>query len=93
MSLAECRVVVITMIAPSPDWFVGLNSTPLLVDGGWLDAIDIELLPYDAGTEEGIGFSLNNPASDPHQPISRVTEGTLAEPVAPMGRIEIRRIN
>jgi hypothetical protein len=32
----------------------------------------VDLHPYDAGTEEGSGFSLNNPATDPREPIALV---------------------
>ncbi|NNL31684.1 MAG: T9SS type A sorting domain-containing protein [Flavobacteriaceae bacterium] len=64
-----------SMIAPSPDWFVGINSFSLL-DGtnNWKTSIPpIDMFPYDAGTEEGTGYSMNNSASSPHIPIfSRV---------------------
>jgi hypothetical protein len=40
-----------TMIAPSPDWFVGLSQFSLKNEAGnWLDAVSLELPAYDAGT-------------------------------------------
>jgi hypothetical protein len=44
-------VTAIAMIAPSPDWFVGLSREPLCVDGGWSDARTFPLPIFDAGTE------------------------------------------
>ena len=59
-----------TMIAPSPDWFSGVDSYSLLDGSGdWKDGITINVFPYDAGTEEGNGYSINNNASNPHVPI------------------------
>ena len=56
-----------TMIAPSPDWFAGINSFSLL-DGSnnWKNNVMIDMFPYDAGTEDGTGYSMSNAASNPH---------------------------
>ena len=62
----HARVTLLTMIAPSPDWFVGVSGLPLLdAQGEWLPSLDVNLYPWDAGTEEGTGFSLSNPATTP----------------------------
>ena len=55
----------ISMIAPSPDWFVGNHVNLLGDDGAWIDEITQDFGQYDAGTEDGDGFSTNNPATDP----------------------------
>ncbi|MGV6831645.1 MAG: T9SS type A sorting domain-containing protein [bacterium] len=60
-------ITLATMIAPSPDWFSGLDSYSLLdTSGNWKDNISIDVFPYDAGTEEGNGYSTSNSASSPH---------------------------
>ena len=47
-------VTLITMIAPSPDWFVGVAGLSLLDGSGrWRKRVDVDLYPYDAGTEDG----------------------------------------
>ena len=68
-----------TMIAPSPDWFIGVDSL-LLKDseGEWIEQLSIDLFGYDAGTEDGDGFSLSNPATDPQAPISKLSGGDFA---------------
>lgn len=60
-----------SMIAPSPDWMIAVNSVSL-IDGGnqWISQVTLDLYAYDAGTEDGTGYSLNNPATTPQQAIS-----------------------
>ena len=60
------RVTLLTMIAPSPDWFVGVSGLSLLdAQGEWRASLTVNLYPWDAGTEEGAEFSLSNPATSP----------------------------
>ena len=66
-------VTLLSMIGPSPDWFVGISGRPLLDGSGqWLARDEVELFPYDAGTEEGDEFSLSNPATDPQGVITSI---------------------
>lgn len=66
-------VTLVTMIAPSPDWFVGVSGLSLLDgQGTWLTSSSVDLFPYDAGTEEGTGFSLNNPPTVPQERIASI---------------------
>ncbi len=60
------RVTLLSMIGPSPDWFVGVSGVSLL-DGpdNWRDEHVVDLYPYDAGTEDGTEFTLSNPATSP----------------------------
>ena len=60
------RVTLLTMVAPSPDWLVGVSGLSLLDEqGDWLASRTVNLYPWDAGTEEGTEFSLSNPATSP----------------------------
>ena len=60
---------VATFTAPSSnllDWFVGVSGLSLLdAQGEWLLPHQVDLFPYDAGTEEGTELSLSNPATSP----------------------------
>ena len=49
--------------------------------GNWLASHGVDLFPYDAGTEEGTGFSLSNPATSPR--------GTIASMIVESARIVI----
>ena len=65
------RVTLLTMVAPSPDWFVGVSGLSLLdAQGDWLASRSVNLYPWDAGTEEGTEFSLSNPATSPQGAIT-----------------------
>ena len=63
------------MIGPSPDWFVGVDSLPLLEDGQWRDTVPVVLTPYDAGTRAtNTSFDLFGPETDPPESIAAVTD-------------------
>ena len=67
------RITLVTMVAPSPDWFVGVSGLPLLDDQGrWLRAYEVNLYPWDAGTEDGGEFSLTNAATSPQGVITSI---------------------
>ena len=66
-------VTLVTMIAPSPDWFVGVSGLSLLnAQNEWLASHTVDLFPYDAGTEDGTEFSLSNDATDPQGTITSI---------------------
>ena len=80
-------VTLLSMIGPSPDWFVGINGRSLLdASGQWEPRVDIDLFPYDAGTEDGEEFSLDNPATDPQGTITSI-RGTGKFSNEPMARL------
>ena len=42
-------VSVTSMIAPSPDWFVGVDTLDLCDDSSWVNEVVRPAFPYDAG--------------------------------------------
>ncbi|XP_062520545.1 uncharacterized protein LOC134195525 [Corticium candelabrum] len=71
-------VSAVSMIFPSPDWFVGISSVDLCDGYFWKDGpIIVRLLPWDAGTEEGMAFNTTNDATDPQVGVSLITTDTL----------------
>ena len=73
-----CSVVsVVTMIAPSPDWFVGVSALNLLQDGAWVEELVVELLPWDAGTDSGESYASANAATNPPDVISLIDSPPL----------------
>ena len=75
-------VSVLSMVAPTPDWFVGVSSLSLY-DNGWRNR-SVDLYPYDAGTEDGSGWSLSNPATSPQGVITSISNSGrfLGNPIA-----------
>lgn len=64
-------LTLLSMIAPSPDWMIAINSVFLLdTDGDWIDEIILNLYPYDAGTDSGVDYTSTNMNTDPQDPIS-----------------------
>jgi hypothetical protein len=63
------EVSVVTMIAPSPDWFVGVSALNLLENGAWIDEKVVKLLPYDAGTDSGTGYTSPDASTEPQERI------------------------
>ena len=73
VTTAHPLVTLLTMIAPSPDWFVGVSGLSLLnAQNQWLSQQQVDLFPYDAGTEEGTEFSLTNAATSPQGTITNI---------------------
>jgi hypothetical protein len=68
-------VTLVSMIAPSPDWFVGVADLPLRDASGWIDSVEVDLYGWDAGTDDGTTYTSPNAASMPHVPIFPLEEG------------------
>lgn len=87
-------VTLVTMVAPSPDWFVGVSALSLFENGDWVREKEVALTPWDAGTDSGVTFLSADRPTRPRQPITRITTPPLAAAgvAAPMGRFTFRRI-
>lgn len=69
----------ISMIAPSPDWFSGFYNYDMRAASGrsWKSEIVLLTYPFDAGTEQGTTYGINNDPESPHVPISQLTNVTV----------------
>ena len=65
-------VSVTSMIAPSPDWFVGVSSLDLCQNGSWADEQEVTLYGYDAGTDSGITYTSSNEVTNPPDVIKKI---------------------
>ncbi len=65
-------VTLATMIAPSPDWFLGVHDLSLINNGAFVDTLTVPLLAYDAGTDSGVTYFSDDLATTPAQGISRL---------------------
>jgi len=63
-------VTLVTMIAPSPDWFVGVSSLSLLQGDEWIGLVHVPLFAWDAGTDSGTSYTSPNQPTNPHVPIA-----------------------
>ena len=83
-------LTLISMIAPSPDWFVGVNGLVLHDGTRWIDELEVPLFAYDAGTDSGVTFTAPNLATMPPVPIFAIDSPPL-EGTVPLGRFLVRR--
>lgn len=66
-------VTLVCMLAPSPDWFVGISALNLFENGQWVREKIVELEVYDAGSDDGAVFTSSNSDVDPKQAILTLT--------------------
>ena len=83
---ANPLVSFVTMVAPSPDWFVGVSRLDLRDGGGYVDSLTVDLFAYDAGTEDGTMFATDNPDTDPQAAIALVDQAAYFGGTEPIGR-------
>ena len=62
-------VTLVSMLAPSPDWFVGVHGLSLRDGGEWIDSLDVVLRVYDAGTDSAETYVAFDVDINPHIPI------------------------
>lgn len=64
-------ITLLSMIAPSPDWMIAVNGVSVLdTNGDWLNQVELDVYPYDAGTDSGVDYTSPNNDTDPQEPIS-----------------------
>ncbi len=87
-------ISLISMIAPSPDWFVGVNSLSLFVDGEFLTEKIVTLYCYDSGTDNGISYLSPDLPTSPAVPVFKI-EGFpffYNGDVVPIGNFRFTRV-
>ncbi len=86
-------VSLVMMVAPSPDWFTGVASVPLMENGQWVAATTVDLIAWDSGGDDGTTYKASDRDANPKQPASRgmtphfVVNGS----VVPVGTLTITR--
>lgn len=89
LDAAHPLLTVVTMIAPSPDWFAALEGESLLADGQWVAQRTVPARAYDAGTDSGPAFTSPDQPTLPAEPVV-----TLRLPPAgpPVGQWHLDRL-
>jgi hypothetical protein len=72
-------VTLVSMMAPSPDWFVGVRDLELYdgAAGDWKDNLTVDLLVYDAGTDNGPRFTSGNADTQPPGIVAPLTSDLI----------------
>lgn len=94
ISASHPHFTIVSMLAPSPDWFVGLSGLNLLANGRWLDTAVVAAHLYDAGTDNGTTYTSANSNTNPKQKIALVTttSGPFKGRSTRVGTFTVKRI-
>ena len=86
-------VTLVSMLGPSPDWFVGVDGLSLRNGDQWINQLEIDLFPYDGGTRSANVYALFGPRTIPPDPITLITteSGQLISPQL-LGRMSFTRV-
>ena len=88
------RVTLVSMLAPSPDWFVGTSGLSLFENNDWLIEKKVVLYAYDAGTDSGETYTAENQPSNPAEKI-RMIDGysfSVDGTIIPVGTFTFKRL-
>lgn len=78
------KISLASMFGPSPDWVVGVSGLDLCRgDCTWTESLDIDLYPWDAGTDSGISYMSANAETQPRERMHRITTLYPEDPRAP----------
>ncbi len=96
VSVDNPLITVTTMIAPSPDWFVGFHGLNLYENGRFIDITTVDAIVYDSGTDSGASYTSANNDTQPRDTITRLTSEATDSPFVqglPMvGRFDIEKL-
>ena len=89
-------VTLVSMLAPSPDWFIGIHDQSMLdQNGDYLESLTVELNLYDSGTDAGVRYDSADEDS-PRSPIALVnsfpSDSDFIEGQPSVGRLIITRV-
>jgi len=72
-------VTLVSMVAPSPDWYVAALNVNLYDGSNFVDTKTITAAVYDAGTDSGTTFTSANIATDPQGLITLFVDSPLGD--------------
>lgn len=73
------HISLVSMIAPSPDWFIAIEGLNLFKNNEWIEDITVNPIHYDAGTDSGVTFKSRNVVSNPQQNIYTIKDAPLGD--------------
>ncbi len=86
------RVSFGSMIAPSPDWFIGVSNLDLCEAGAFVTQKSVDAVVYDAGTKEGAAFDYGFPETNPRAPIGYALTFLDGSNPIPAGTIAFQKL-
>lgn len=87
-------VSMVTMIAPSPDWFTGISDLSLVAKGEWKEEVSASLWAWDAGTDSGKTYNAKNIDTQPQESVRLLATPHFLtnDGLVPIGTIRLTRV-
>ncbi len=76
------KLGLVSMLAPSPDWYVGAIDVELVDNNEFLSEMTVDLVIYDAGTDSGVSFESSDSLTFPQKNISKFVSSPLGNGVS-----------
>lgn len=73
------EVTLVTMIAPSPDWYVGAIHVNLFENGAFINSKSLTAHVYDSGTDSGVNYTSPNEDTSPKDSIAYFYQPPLGD--------------
>jgi hypothetical protein len=88
-------VTLVSMIAPSPDWFAGVDSLNMIQDGQWVKNLSVTVYGHDAGTDSGPSYSSPDEVTVPRGVVRRFAgfPAIQSGAIVPFGTFEFTRLD
>lgn len=83
-------VSAVAMIAPSPDWFAGVQGVNLMENGQFVASKTVELYAYDSGGDDGLTYKAGDKDTNPKKPTTQASAKHFA--AKPVARVSFRKI-
>ncbi len=88
-------VTLVSMIAPSPDWFVGVDSLDLIENGQWVTNKTVTLYGLDAGTDSGVSYQSPDQVTTPRGLVTQFADfpALVNGQIVPFGTYTFTRLD
>ncbi|RUS83611.1 hypothetical protein EGW08_008630, partial [Elysia chlorotica] len=84
-------ISLLTMIGPSPDWCLGISAESMCTTNcTWKDSMEIDLYPWDAGTDSRVTYLGDKMATVPAERIHRLTNTNPNDRDSPFYGLDIK---
>ncbi|MCE5251967.1 spondin domain-containing protein [bacterium] len=87
-------MTLVSMLAPSPDWFVGVSGMSLFENDDWIIEKTVDIYAYDAGTDNGATYTAEDMPANPPEKIKKITGYPFAVDgkLSPIGKFTLLRL-
>lgn len=94
-------VSIVSMIAPSPDWFVGIHDADFCDANTsmWIENPTYSSLLWDSGTDDGVTFKSPDKKTEPPVKIFQITKNTPntpfngPNPIPPLAMMKFKKVS